>query len=302
MKHSIACFLLLAASFNAGCQDDADTTIVLTVGNEARELQNASSQIVARDQALRLSLVADGLDLSLDLAPHLVGKLTLGQTYRVQGSAGETAQDWVPGVGNAPFVMSVQVVGLCADCASVELDGDLIIESSGDILAGTLTLATTPSSTSESTQVQATFAAEIPNYEVPQPAAVTPAPKSTDQQQRKVVTLKPEQGVNFATGQVIDPGNFKNSDLYATYGHTYLKITPGGDKSTVSNPVLWQGPVNSFDQITFNVPVDGKGYSLAQARSGEAFVLKNHLSDGYTRGWIIAGDDTVVTIEYELLK
>ncbi|HIA04533.1 MAG TPA: hypothetical protein EYN66_21995 [Myxococcales bacterium] len=124
----------------------------------------------------------------------------------------------------------------------------------------------------------------------------------------KTITLNAETGINFETGEYLKPGNFKNSDVYATAGKSYLKLTPGGPIPTQSNPVTWfkgaggfHSTYSSLNQVPNSKPDDKGGKSLVKAKAGIGFVVQNNVSTGYTKGWIQNGGPNQVIIEYVLI-
>jgi hypothetical protein len=126
--------------------------------------------------------------------------------------------------------------------------------------------------------------------------------------QAGTVTLNAETGIVFSSGEVLKPGNYKNSDIYATAGSGYLKLTPGGLIPTESNPVTWfQGAggfhstYSSLKQVPSSKPSEESGYSLVKAKAGIGFVVKNNVSEGYTKGWISQGGSGKVIIEYVVI-
>ena len=123
------------------------------------------------------------------------------------------------------------------------------------------------------------------------------------------VTLFKNQGVNFSAGEVVNKGNFANSDLYATAGKHYLKLSPGGNTSTKGRPLRWfqnsGGFVQTFDSVQdvpLSLPTDAdSSKSIVNAKSYIGFVVKNHLSDDYTRVWIKHGNEDYVTLQFQLV-
>ena len=150
----------------------------------------------------------------------------------------------------------------------------------------------------------------------PSPVVEEPAPepepelapaKSVPGANYSEVTLVANTGINFSTGQTFKMANYANSDLFATQGSSYLKLTPGGSKSTKTQPIRWfktnGGLVktfNSLDNVPWEYPTDAEASkSLVSAKPGVGFVVRNNLSDGYTRVWIKTGDSKSVTIQYQ---
>ncbi len=118
-------------------------------------------------------------------------------------------------------------------------------------------------------------------------------------------TLGVGQGISFSDGCVQSPGNFENSDLYVTYGEPYLKLTPGGEKSNKQTDVRWTNPskYGSLPEVPDTLPADGSSPSLTQVKTGYGFVIKNHTTSGYTKGWIESGEPNSpsITMQFEAL-
>ncbi len=121
-------------------------------------------------------------------------------------------------------------------------------------------------------------------------------------------TITPDQGINFHTGQLQDPGNFKNSDLFATQNGSALKLATGGDTPTVNNPANWfrsGGGVHetfaSLVDVPETTPTDDMTDSLVKAKVGNGFVIRTH-GGLYVRGWIEAASDASVTIQWQRVE
>ncbi len=121
------------------------------------------------------------------------------------------------------------------------------------------------------------------------------------------VTLRAEEGVNFTTGAHQKPGNFKNSDLFATNGGSAgLKLAPGGPDAT--SPELCTffigagGKPTSYDNLAAvpdTLPTAATSQpALPHATAKNGFVVKNHTGSGYTKGWVSAASASEVTIEW----
>jgi hypothetical protein len=117
------------------------------------------------------------------------------------------------------------------------------------------------------------------------------------------VTLGADDGVDFHTGLVMSPGNFANSDLFASdNGNSGLKLSSGGDSPTSSRPTLWFRTagmtLQTFASLA-DVPaaVPETSDVLLHAKPGLGFVVET--SDGdLVRGWLSAADTESVTIEW----
>jgi hypothetical protein len=122
------------------------------------------------------------------------------------------------------------------------------------------------------------------------------------------VTLTADVGVDFAAGKLITKANFANSDLYATAGHQWLKLTTGGPNPVIGQPIRWfknsSGYIKTFnnmDEMPDELPTEiDASKSLVKAKPGIGFIIKNNLSNSYTRCWIRAAGPDFVTIEYDL--
>ena len=122
-------------------------------------------------------------------------------------------------------------------------------------------------------------------------------------------TISVGEGINFNTKKVTQPGNFKNSDLYAVEnGLDGLKLISGGPNSTQASPVNWfksggfHETFASLADVPSEKPSDKPfGQSLPHAKTGNGFVVKNHLGFGYTRGWISHADANEVVLEFSHL-
>lgn len=120
------------------------------------------------------------------------------------------------------------------------------------------------------------------------------------------LTFRNDQGADFLRGVVQDPGNFQNSDLYASYnGGNNLKLATGGANPTVNRPVTWfknAGNVpqkfDSLAEVPTDLPPDEQPQALLTTQVGNGFVLQRK-DGGYTRGWIQAASGTEVTIQFD---
>jgi hypothetical protein len=120
------------------------------------------------------------------------------------------------------------------------------------------------------------------------------------------VTLTANWGVNLATGDLVSKANFKNSDLYATAGNPWLKLTPGGSTSSKVQPMRWftqSGLIQTFDSLAtvpLELPTDDDGSkSLVHAKPYVGFVVRANLSNLSARVWIKSADENHVTIEWQ---
>ncbi|HIA02504.1 MAG TPA: hypothetical protein EYN66_11430 [Myxococcales bacterium] len=122
------------------------------------------------------------------------------------------------------------------------------------------------------------------------------------------ITLTAETGADFLAGQQVTKANFANSDLYATSGHQWLKLTTGGPNPVIGQPIRWfnnsSGYIKTFnnmDEMPDELPTEiDASKSLVKAKPGIGFIIKNNLSNSYTRCWIRAAGPDFVTIEYDV--
>ena len=117
------------------------------------------------------------------------------------------------------------------------------------------------------------------------------------------VQLTKDTGIDLVTGQFQEKGNSTTSDIYATAGSSYLKLSSGG-KITNPRPVNFFLGSSGFHQtfeslgdVPEEFPEDSLNAALVHAKEGNAFVVQ--LSNGgYAKGWIRAATPTEVTLEY----
>ncbi len=327
----IAIALITLVGLNAavtGCAEDTPNTIAGTIYGEAVDEVDVVASAAQVDENFRLVISGGDLRIIMDLDAETLPNAVAGYPYVIDGRTSLRSLAHEANANQAPFIDLVAVEGRCADCDTQLLGGALTMDvNEAARLAGTLTLRV--DATSE--ELSVIFDVELPAFdpnliaeesvldpqlEEPEttettesvsepPPQVEPKPVTSGTlsatSDRFTITIKPEQGVDFVAGKVVHKANFKNSDMYATAGHPFLKLSPGGAKSTESNPCAWHGKRSSFDDIPTAAPT-AAGTSLPNAKKYESFVVKNQVGGGYTRGWIIAGDWKSVTIEYELLN
>ena len=122
-------------------------------------------------------------------------------------------------------------------------------------------------------------------------------------------TLYVGWGLNLATGETFKKANFANSDLYATAGNPYLKLTPGGPSPTKGQPLRWfknsGGFVKSFGALTdvpLELPTDEDGsQSIVSAKPYMGFIVKANLSQTFARVWVRNASADQITLEYQLI-
>ena len=123
-----------------------------------------------------------------------------------------------------------------------------------------------------------------------------------------VITLNANEGVVFSTGDILPGDKFNQVDLNATDNGDRLRLASGGETTTKPNPVNWFPAAGglyqmftSLEDVPDDKPGNSAGTSQLKTTAGYGFVLKNYISDGYTRGWIRSSSPTEVVIEYELI-
>ena len=182
----------------------------------------------------------------------------------------------------------------------------------------------------QTTAAQTTFVApeqpvvEEPVVEEPQPETTPPVavqpetkpepvvdgPQGVVVSDVRTVTLLAEHGIDFATGQVVYKANFGNSDIYATAGSSFLKLSTGGPNATAGRPLRWftsaSGFIRTFnnlDEVPLALPtLDNGARSLVHAKPYVGFMVQNNLSNLYARVWIEAGNEHSVTLKYQLVS
>lgn len=118
------------------------------------------------------------------------------------------------------------------------------------------------------------------------------------------VTFGADEGVDLRTGKKKDPGNYANSDLYASQNGGALKLATGGDSPTDNRLVNWfksgggiPRTFASLADVPSDKPTDAMFESLLHAEPGQGFVIER-ADGGFTRGWLASADGSAVTIEF----
>ena len=116
-------------------------------------------------------------------------------------------------------------------------------------------------------------------------------------------TFGHEQGVDMLTGEMQDPGNFANSDLFAKDNGDALKLSTGGDNAINTRSAEWfqtGGTADTFqgiDAVPNGPAPSGYGLPLTKAKVGNGFIIA--VSDGSLfKGHIIDASATSVTVTY----
>ncbi len=119
------------------------------------------------------------------------------------------------------------------------------------------------------------------------------------------LTMGADEGLDFVTGAVRSPGNFQNSDLYASAnGDLGLKLMTGGADPTKNRPILWfkgagglPATFETFDAVPNTAAADTDTEQLTHAKAHYGFVLETHTGT-QIKGWIAAADKDAVTIQF----
>lgn len=119
------------------------------------------------------------------------------------------------------------------------------------------------------------------------------------------VVLAHDGGVDFATGTVVTPGTYANTDLYAsTNGDSGMKLATGGPTIVENRPINWfktgGGIATEFPDLA-SVPVTPLPTAvdaMLHAKPSLGFLLETAAGD-HVRGWISAASSSSVTIEWE---
>jgi len=118
------------------------------------------------------------------------------------------------------------------------------------------------------------------------------------------VVVAHDQGIDFGTGRLRDPGNYSNCDLFATAnGDGGLKLSTGGDLPTDNRPVTWFRTGGGFPQEFADLgsvptaPLPAAVDGLVHAKPGYGFLLLTADGD-HVRGWLEAASGTSVTLQW----
>ena len=118
------------------------------------------------------------------------------------------------------------------------------------------------------------------------------------------VTLLKNQGVDFATGALQDPGNVVNSEIRLTNQSAKLELRSGGPSTTKERPVNWFSRTSGYESFSSleavpnsPLPAAGQNLPLLNAEAGHGFIVQR-ADLGYVKGWIIETTDDSVTIAY----
>lgn len=118
------------------------------------------------------------------------------------------------------------------------------------------------------------------------------------------VTLLKNQGIDFATGVVQDPGNVVNSEIRLTNQSAKLELRSGGPSTTKERPVNWFSLTSGYESFpsleavpSSPLPAAGQNLPLLNAEAGHGFIVQR-ADLGYVKGWILETTDDSVTIVY----
>lgn len=119
------------------------------------------------------------------------------------------------------------------------------------------------------------------------------------------ITLTKDQGVDFHTGALQAPGNYKNSDIFTSSNGSALQLSTGGDSPADNRPANWflgGGGVHqvfaSLGEVPDGAPTEDMTASLIKAKAGNGFIVTTH-ARALVRGWIASADAETVTIQFE---
>lgn len=139
-------------------------------------------------------------------------------------------------------------------------------------------------------------------------AALTPAcgDDATPPPATGTATLTKNTGLDLTTGQVVTPGNYRNSDLFATEnGSSGLRLATGGANPTDNRPIVWfrnaGNVLRTFASLS-EVPTDTPSFAdtLPNAKTGYGCVLRTAGGD-HVRCFVSSATATSVTIEWDRL-
>jgi hypothetical protein len=294
--------LLVVLGLAAACAEEAaPNTIQAVINGGSIEFSESDTALTVNDGIYQLDAVGNAdSDRPFSLTVEFHADALAAGDYQVDGKTtlrnGEITFE--PNTGHDPAITAVWAGQSCSDCGVTvqEFSGVLSVEDHESKFVATFDVTLTGDVAAwgaVEADIQVDFSLGIPSSPV---VPVEPVIHT--------VTLDRDQGVDFATGEVLKPGNFK-ADMYATRSSTTLKLSPGADKSTNYNPVEWfltdagtYEEFGSLSQVPELLPADDSGTALVKARTGNGFVVKNNRSSGYTRGWVELAEDGTVVIQY----
>ncbi len=118
------------------------------------------------------------------------------------------------------------------------------------------------------------------------------------------LTLKHDDGIDFVNGTLEDPGNYANSDLYATTnGVSGMKLATGGATVIDNRPITWfktgGGLASEFAELAAvpTAPAPTAADPMLHARLGNGFLLVAKNGD-LVHGWVAAASENSVTLQW----
>lgn len=136
-----------------------------------------------------------------------------------------------------------------------------------------------------------------------------PQPTAPAQTGSSVLTLKAEQGADFGSGALVDPGHPLKADLVCYAGSNSLDCQAGAGPTVADQKhlKLLRTPggtiasYDSLDQVPTSLPTVSDRDMLRGVKAGTAFVLENNLTESsYTRAWVKKVGPTSMTLEFEV--
>lgn len=119
------------------------------------------------------------------------------------------------------------------------------------------------------------------------------------------IVLKHDAGVDFVNGTLEDPGNYANSDLYATTnGDSGMKLATGGATVIDNRPITWfkngGGLAMAFPDLASvpTSPAPTSADAMLHARTGNGFLLVAKNGD-LVRGHVSDASATSLTLQWE---
>lgn len=134
--------------------------------------------------------------------------------------------------------------------------------------------------------------------------ATTACDDATSPPDAGTVTLKHDDGIDLVNGTLEDPGNYSNSDLYATTnGDSGMKLATGGATVIDNRPITWfktgGGFAGEFTDLASvpGSPAPTTADPMLHAKAGNGFLLVAKNGD-LVRGWVQAASDSSVTLQW----
>jgi hypothetical protein len=119
------------------------------------------------------------------------------------------------------------------------------------------------------------------------------------------VSIANDQGIDFSSGALEDPGNYANSDIFATAnGDSGMKVVTGGNNPTHNRPITWfrtgGGIAPQFSDLASvpSAPAPTAYDALVHAKSGNGFLVRAANGD-LVRGWLSSATANTITVQWE---